>query len=576
MAGLGSAETVSSGTGGAAPSSGAQFRAIAWLRWRLFVSAFGRKSGKAEFVARIVMIPFVAVFTVGPIVAAGAAGYYAVSEHAAWALLLLLWAVFGAWVFVTSATTLAPPTVDLALLLRFPIRFPSYVVIRLFFGLLATPNVVGTLSLAAAAIGIGIARPGIFPWAALVLGVYAAMIVLLLRMVLLWLERWLAQRRTREILGVAFTLVFVAVQYVNFQMTNFGHARRARHGGPTGMQLLAAKFSFLLGAYKAVRPLAELLPPALAARSIASFDDGAWLPAAAALAAVFAFAALFAALFALRLRGEFRGENFNESPARSTAPVGGKGRDGTEHPKGFELWGVPPAIVACMEKELRYLVRGPSLLMGVLTPLVLVGLYANRMGSFELLLPGAMAYTMFAMVPMLYNVLGQDAAGSQLYLLSPTPIRTVFLAKNLVLSALICLVGLIAALLVVWRQPPTAPILAGTAMWFAFVLFTNLSFGNFRSIMAPRKVDMGKFQRRQGTSQVSALIVLAVLVGSLAAGLVLLWVCRYVGHVWAAPVILSGMALLAFLYYLRSLNGIGRLALDQRDGLIEALGKGAA
>jgi ABC-2 type transport system permease protein len=227
-----------------------------------------------------------------------------------------------------------------------------------------------------------------------------------------------------------------------------------------------------------------------------------------------------------------------------------------------------------MEKELRYLVRGPSLLMGVLTPLVLVGLYANRMGSFELLLPGAMAYTMFAMVPMLYNVLGQDAAGSQLYLLSPTPIRTVFLAKNLVLSALICLVGLIAALLVVWRQPPTAPILAGTAMWFAFVLFTNLSFGNFRSIMAPIKVDAGKIQRRQATSQVSGLIVILVLIGSLAAGLVLLFVCRSLGYIWAAPAVLFAMAIAALLMYLRLLNRIGRTAMDNRDVLIETLGKG--
>lgn len=559
------------GTGGLPPSSIAQFRAIAWLRLQLFVNAFRRRGGKAEVVARIVLFPLVAVFAVGPVVVAGAAAYFAVHTDTEWVLSLLMWAIFAAWIFVTAASTLQPPPVDLTLLLRFPMRFRSYVVTRFFFGLLATPNVIGSLSLACAAIGVGIARPSLFPWAAMVLAAYALMMVLLLRMVMLWLERWLAQRRTREILGVAFTLFFLSSQYLSVRMQTLGHSRRGRHdGGPNFLQLIMAKYALLLFAYRALKPVAEALPPALAARSIASFANGAFLPATGALGGVVAFAALFTALFALRLRGEFRGENFNESPTRDAQRT----RDRTNPRRGFRIGGLPPAVAAVVEKELRYLARGPSMLLGVMTPLVLVGIYANRMGSFELLLPAAMAYTMFSMVPMLYNVLGQDAAGSQLYLLSPTPIRSVFAAKNLVLSALICTVALAAALLVSWSHPPSAAIMVGTAMWFAFVLFTNLSFGNFRSIMAPMKVDMGKIQRRQGTSQVSALIVIAVLVGSLAAGLVLLWVCRYIGYIWAAPTILAAMASAAFLMYLRTLNRIGRLMLTNRDGVIEALSKG--
>ncbi len=134
-------------------------------------------------------------------------------------------------------------------------------------------------------------------------------------------------------------------------------------------------------------------------------------------------------------------------------------------------------------------------------------------------------------------------------------------------------VALTAALLVAWRHTPPAPILAGTAMWFGFLLFTNLAFGNFRSVMAPIKVDAGKIQRRQGTSQVSALIVMLVLVGSLVAGLVLLFVCRYLGHIWAAPAVLLGMAIAALLMYLRLLNRIGRIAMGNRDVLIENLCK---
>lgn len=559
---------------GAGPSSKAQFRAIAWLRWRLFVNAFRRRGGKAELVARILLFPLIAAVAVGPILGAGAGAYFAVHARAEWALPLLMWAVFAAWIFVTSATTLQPSTVDLTLLLRFPVRFSSYVATRFFFGLLATPNVIGSLSLAAAAIGIGLAEPRLFPWAVLVLSVYALTMILLLRMVLLWCERWLAQRRTREIFGVVFMLFFLSFQILSAQMQHWGPSQRGRHSGMSGLQMLVARFSPLVPVYRALQPLAKALPPALAARSIASFEDGAVPSAVAAFAGIVGFAAVFGGLFALRLRGEFRGESFNEAPARTVAlraahESGGRNRAGAPWARAL-----PPAIAACVQKELRYLLRGPSMLLSVLTPLVLVGIYANRLGSFELLLPAALAYTMFSMMPLLYNVLGQDAAGAQLYLLWPTPIRTVFLAKNLVLGALICLVALAAALLVVWRQPPSAAILAATAMWFAFVLFTNLAFGNLRSILAPAKVDMGKIQRRQGTSQVSALIVIAVLIGSLAAGMVLLSLCRYLGHVWAAPAVLLGMAVAALLIYLRMLNRIGRLALDHRDGLIEALGKG--
>jgi hypothetical protein len=84
---------------------------------------------------------------------------------------------------------------------------------------------------------------------------------------------------------------------------------------------------------------------------------------------------------------------------------------------------------------------------------------------------------------------------------------------------------------------------------------------------------MGKIQRRQGTSQASVLIVMLVLIGSLLAGFVLLWVCRFMGHVWAAPGALLLMAIAAIILYLRTLNRIGRVVLGHRDVLIEVLCK---
>lgn len=543
------------------PSAATQFKAIAWIRWRLFANSFRRKGGKGELVARIIFLPVGALFAIGPIAGAGAGAFYAIHAKEPWVLPVVTWLVFVIWVLITMATTLQPSSVDLSLLLRFPIRFRSYVTTRFFFGLLATPNVIGTLALAAAAIGIGIAKPALFPWAALVMFTYSLAVILLLRMVLLWLDRWLAQRRTREIVGVLFAMFAVGVQVLNFQFQGW-----MRHSGsPPGM----ARFAALKPIYHDLQPVLALLPPTLAANSVLHMQAMEPLPALAKLAAVFAFACVFGALFALRLRGEFRGENFNEAPARGKAKESAKTSDKTV----FSFAGVPPPIVACMEKELRYLMRGPSALIGILMPLFLVGLYANRLGSSRWALPLALAYTMFAMLPMLYNVLGQDAAGAQLYLLSPTPIRWIFLAKNIVLSALIFLVAALSAGLVAFMHPPSGIIAAGTLFWLVFVLLTNLSFGNWRSLTSPIKVDMGKIQRRQSRSQFSILIIFLVLLGSLLAGFAILWTSHYLDMNWAGPTVLLAMAAAAFVIYLRGLKRIEQLALEQRDTLIEVLGK---
>jgi ABC-2 type transport system permease protein len=531
------------------------------VRWRLFVNAFRRKGGKGELVGRILLFPILAAIAIVPITGAGIGGYYAVHTHSGLILSIVTWAVFSGWIFVMSASTLNPANLDLSLLLRFPMRLSSYVVTRFFFGLLATPNVVGSLALAAAAIGIGIAQPRLFPWAALVLFCYALMTILLMRMVLLWLDRWLAQRRSREIVGVIFALFFLSFQFLNVEMQTWGRHR----GGPP----LLAKLAFLMPVYHAIRPVTAALPPALASGAITQMRRGHAMPALGMLAGLLAYSAVFAGLFVWRLSGEFRGENFNEAPKRGPAAT-----DAAKQAEdGFRIGVLPVAVAACVEKELRYLVRGPSLLIAVLMPLVLVGLYANRVGSTEFLLPGAIAYTLFSMLPLLYNVLGQDAAGAQMYLLSPVPIRTVFLAKNMVLGMLIAAVATAAAALASYNSPPEAPIAIGTALWFLFVLFTNMSFGNSRSIHSPMKVDMGKVQRRQGVSQLSTFIVLGVLFGSLLAGFAIIWGCRYLGYIWAAPAVFLAMAVAAIGVYVRSLNRIEKAVMEQRDGLIEVLCK---
>jgi ABC-2 type transport system permease protein len=565
LAGLGAGPGAGITPGGGRASGAAQRKAILWVRWRLFVNAFRRKGGKGEVIARAIFYPIFAVMAVGPIAGAFFAGYQAIHGHTLWLLNAMTWAVFAGWAFVTLGGTLAPPNFDMTLLLRFPMRFRTYLVTRFGFGLLLPVNVIATLSLCSAALGVGVAEPRLFAWSALVLLVYALCLVLLLRTALLWTERWMAQRRTREIVTSLLVLLGVSFQFVNvwFQRQMFN--RRQPHAARAGSAVLAhlAHFTSLL------HPLVAMLPPSLAASAIGGMVRGRALEAMGGLLGVIAFSAALAALYAQRLYGEFRGENFDEAPARAKART----REGRAAAGGLRLPGLSAAVTACIEKELLYLKRGPSMLLGTLMPLILVAFWGRRMSAFGLALPGAVAYTMFGLLGLLYNGLGRDAAGAQLYLLSPTPLRQVFLAKNLVYGSLIVLVAGVAAVLVSYGRLPSAPVAAGTALWFLFALFANLSFGNMRSLTAPTKMDMGRVQTRQQVSQLSVLMMLGVLFGSLLIGVAVIGAGYLVHVAWAAPAVFAVLAPAAVLYYVRSLKRIGELALAKRDVLIEVLCK---
>ena len=100
--------------------------------------------------------------------------------------------------------------------------YRSYVVVRLVYGALDPSTVLGGLWLVGMAIGIGIANSRLFPWAAFVLLLFGILNVLLTQMVFAWVERWLAQRRTREIFGVLFFLVMIGFQLVGPMMNRYG------------------------------------------------------------------------------------------------------------------------------------------------------------------------------------------------------------------------------------------------------------------------------------------------------------------------------------------------------------------
>jgi len=567
--------------------SRAQLAAVAWLRWRIFVHSF-RRSARNRSTASLVLIVLLRIIVwailstifIGPVVACGALGYFAVAHHHAGLLGTLTWTVFLVGLFI--GINIAPAAVgfDLTPLLRFPIDFSRYLLVRLFFGLFAIPTVVANIALAAAAVGIGVANHALFPWAALVLGVFALHNVFFLRMVFAWVDRWMATRRAREILGGL--ALFASL---SFQLALTGSSA---HRG--------ARLKALSRWFEPLHPMTRFLPPSLAADAIArlirdhAHSTPALAPALASLLGLLAFALAFLSIFALRLQREFRGENLSEASRRAPRPASrsassAPAREARPDPlplsgtglapsNGFRL---PSTIAACLGKELIYLKRSGAQLYGLITPLFFVFIIARRnsmLGTTAMLLPSAVSYTLLGLLTSLYNVLGADAAGFNLYLLAPIRLRDVMLSKNLVSAAVIGVEILLTCIAVslIQRAIPQAAMLFATLTWAAFALLANLCVGNLRSLLAPMRFELGKV-RRAPVAKGGALISLGVCLGTLIVGVPTMLLCRYFGILWLATPIFLVLAAAAFAAYVIVLARIDSIALDHREDLAEALCK---
>ena len=240
---------------------------------------------------------------------------------------------------VSMAATLA--SFDPASLLRFPLRFGRYLVLRMLLGLLTPSTIVGCLALLAAAIGIGLAKRRSRCPRFIVLAIYARMNIFLSRMIAVWMERWLATRRSREIFGVLMALFVVGIQFLNFQRAS--------------SQAHAVRSSWLLHFLPASAPICISCRPA--SPPTPSFSRPSFL-GLAQFAALLASTALFAAVFAIRLRKQFLGEYLSEGAVRS-APARSVFRAKTlpqppavmTAPAQTARPVFPPAIAACLRKE---------------------------------------------------------------------------------------------------------------------------------------------------------------------------------------------------------------------------------
>jgi ABC-2 type transport system permease protein len=543
------------------PEIRGQFSAIARVRWQLFVNSLRTIRGRMEVVARgFIFFGFGMGAIIGSLGLGFSAWYFVSSGRVDW-LPLLLWPVFLFWQLFPVMASAFTENVDSSNLLRFPLTFPCYFLIRIAYGSLDPSTAMGSLWLLGMAIGIACASPALFVSAAPVLLLFAIFNILLARMFFTWVERWLAQRKTREIFGVLFLFMVIGVQFIGPFIRHFGSRSQ-----PAVSRVVAETL-----------PVERLLPPGLAAQSIAHFLRAEYALAFGSIALLCAYTLAVLWLLNLRLRAQYRGENLSEAVARTAAP-------GAQHEiqLGWNFPGVSGPVSAGLEKEIHYLSRSGPMLFTLLMPVVVLLIFRFSSGktdsaggllghALDLAFPVGAAYTLLILTNLVYNSFGADAAGIQFYFVSPVRFREILLGKNLTH----CLV-LVVEMMLVWAgacllyRPPSFAVLLATISGVLFALVVNLTAGNLFSVYTPKKVDLATLGR-QRASQVTALASLGIQAVVLGLCAFAILVARAYHHIWFAAIIFIALAAVASAIYFLVLNHIDAIALQRREAMIAEL-----
>lgn len=543
----------------------AQCAALMRMRGQMLGHSFRSTQGAFEFAARLVSYLVYGGMGVGLGVGAGAVAYQLASGGMWQFLPIEFWVVFFIWQMIPVALAAFQEQFDLSFVLRFPVSFSTFYALYLVFSLTDISTIVGGLCSLGILIGVAIVRPELAFWVATALVAFGLFNLLVVRLILAWMDRWLAQRRTREIMGALFLMLILGLQLLNPALYEHGRG----YGGQT----------FMRWAMQHARPYAEavtavqqLLPPGLAAREIGAAAKGHPAIALESLGISGLYLLLAGGLLGVRIRADYRGEELSEAPAR---------KDKTVEKSGWLLDGSGP-IAAVIEKELRTIFRSMPLLYAIGAPLFMVLIFGSlfrdggsRHGGhiFVLALPMCVGYALLGSSQLVYNNLGTEGYGIQLLFLSSTPVRRVMLAKNLFHGALFLLVALFAGVLAILRLGwPDATMLAATFAWILFALPANLAVGNVLSIIMPHRTNLSRL-KKQRVSASSALISLLVQLVLLGVGGAVFGIAIYVHRMWIAVPAFTVLAAGAIAVWLRVLHNSDAMAHKRRDKLISILAR---
>jgi ABC-2 type transport system permease protein len=542
------------------PQVSTQLIAIAELRWRMFVNGLRSKRGKMELVSRVIVTAAFSFGGFGGFAVATGASWYVVSQGQAEYLALILWPIFFFWQVFPVMATAFTNNPDSGELLRFPLSYRSYFLIRLAYGYFDPASALGSVALFGVLLGTSFARPPLFPWALLVLLTFVLFNLVLMQTVFAWLERWLAQRRTREIMGVLFILAMLSFQLIGPAIEHIGKGPHPEFGRAT--QITAQ--------------VQALLPPGIAANAIAQVSHAHFPLGALSLVVLAMLTAGIALLLHLRLRAQFRGENLSEAAARPKVAQA----QGLQ--VGWNLPGLSPSVAAVFEKEVRYLSRSGPMLLTLIMPVFMLVIFRmgpmnpmRQSGGFnrtpDMAFPGAAAYAILVLTNLVFNSFGGDAAGMQFFYASPVTFRQIVLAKNLTHASILVFNTALAWIAVsyLYGRPHLAVSLA-TLAGLLFAVPLNFAAGNLLSMYSPKKRDFSTFGR-QNVSQTTVLASFGVQIVIVGLGIAGFVIARLYNNLWIATLLFLVFAAIAIPIYVVVLNRMDGIALQRRETLLAEL-----
>ncbi|MFZ0299281.1 MAG: hypothetical protein WAM13_13105 [Candidatus Sulfotelmatobacter sp.] len=539
---------------------------IAWLRWRLFRNGLRSTRSQLELVSHIFVFLAFAIGGIGGAVGMAFAAALMISAGKPEFLALLLWFVFIFWLVFPIMATAFTDNPDSSDLLRFPLSYRSYFLVRLAYGAFDPATFLGSLWSLGILLGVGFAKPALLPWTLLVLLAFALFNLVFLQMVFAWVDRWLAQRRTRELMGILFILLMLSFQLIG-PLTRY-FAKPAQTGAQQYLQRYLEPMARVQG----------ILPPGLAADAISQAVFSRFMAGFSSLALLCAFVLLIGYFLHVRLLAQYRGENLTEVAAASASP-----RDRSLR-LGWNLPGASASVSAVFEKEIRYLLRSGPMLLTLIMPLfVLVVFRLGPAGSKagravgllrhtpDMAFPAAAAYTLLLLTNLAYNNFGGDAGGIQFFYASPISFREIVLAKNLAHASILAIEVLVAWIAVGFLYGrPTLEVTVASLAGLLFAAPVNFAAGNLLSIYSPKKLDYSSFGR-QRASQTTVLISFGVQLFVVGVGVTAFWVAHTYGNLWIATLILLVLAGISLSVYRMILKRMDHLAQERRETLIAEL-----
>ncbi len=541
---------------------GSQMRAIAWVRWRLFVNSLRSTRGKLDLVSRSVVSLGFAAVGFGGAAGIGTAAFFFVREGKPGLVALLLWPIFFFWQVFPIMATAFTNNPDSSDLLRFPLNYGSYFLVRLAYGAADPATALGSLWSFGILVGVGLAKPGLLPWTLLVLLAFAAFNLVFMQMIFAWIERWLARRRTREVMGILFLLLLLGVQLIA-PLTGYFSKRPRPEVRRFGELLIHGQ---------------KILPPGLAARSIAAVAVSHFGASFSWLGLLCAFVLVSGYGLHLRLRAQYRGESLSETSAKPVLP------QNRELRLGWNLPGFAAPVAAVFEKEIRSVLRSGPMLLTLIMPIFMLIIFRfgpmNSVRQSETAIPGhspglafpaAAGFALLTLTNLVYNNFGGDGSGIQFFYACPVRFRDIVLGKNVTHASILAIetaVVWVAVIRLFGR--PTVNMTIATLVGLVFAAAVNLSVGNMLSIYSPKKFDHSTFGR-QRASQITVLISMGVelfVVGTAGSAF---WIARRYGNPWIANLTLLLLAAVALHVYRAVLGHIDRVAQERQEMLVAEL-----